>query len=91
MWYRVERFREVEAEAVLERRAVGQYHLDAYDGGIFPVIEGIRVNTDPADQFMGIAELTFSSIDDRATWFEASTILMDDEHNIFRFNRDKWT
>ena len=60
-----------------------QYHLDAYDGGIFPVIEGIRVNTDPADQFMGIAELTFSSIDDRATWFEASTILMDDEHNIF--------
>jgi len=60
-----------------------QYHLDAYDGGIFPVVEGIRVNTDPADQFMGIAELTFSSIEDRATWFEASTILMDDEHNIF--------
>lgn len=60
-----------------------QYHLDAYDGGIFPVFDGIHVNTDPEDQFMGIAELTFSSVADRSTWFEASTILMDDEHNIF--------
>ena len=60
-----------------------QYHLDAYDGGIFPVVDGINVNTIPDDQFMGIAELTFSSVEDRSTWFNASTILMDDEHNIF--------
>jgi hypothetical protein len=60
-----------------------QYHLDAYDGGIFPVVDGINVNTTPEDQFMGIAELTFSSVEDRSTWFNASTILMDDEHNIF--------
>ena len=60
-----------------------QYHLDAYDGGIFPVVDGINVNTIRDDQFMGIAELTFSSVEDRSTWFNASTILMDDEHNIF--------
>ena len=60
-----------------------QYHLSAYDGGIFPEIKNIKTNTDPADQFLGIAELTFSSVEDRATWFTASAILMDDEHNIF--------
>ena len=60
-----------------------QYHLDAYDGGIFPAVDGINVNTIPDDQFMGIVELTFSSVEDRSTWFNASTILMDDEHNIF--------
>ena len=60
-----------------------QYHLSAYDGGIFPDIKNIKTNTDPADQFLGIAELTFSSVEDRATWFTASAILMDDEHNIF--------
>jgi hypothetical protein len=60
-----------------------QYHLDAYDGGIFPVVDGINVNAIPEDQFMGIAELTFSSVEDRDTWLNASTILMDDEHNIF--------
>ena len=60
-----------------------QYHLSAYDGGIFPEIKNIRINVDPADQFLGVAELTFSSVEDRAAWFTASAILMDDEHNIF--------
>ena len=60
-----------------------QYHLSAYDGGIFPEIKNIKINTDPADQFLGVAELTFSSVEDRAAWFTASAILMDDEHNIF--------
>ena len=29
-----------------------QYHLSAYDGGIFPQIKDIIVNDDPADQFL---------------------------------------
>ena len=60
-----------------------QFHLSPYEGGLFPVVDGCPVNTEPQDQFMGVAELTFSSVEDRATWFQASTILMDDEHNIF--------
>ena len=60
-----------------------QYHVSAYEGGIFPELNGINVNSNPEDQFLGIAELTFSNAEDRATWFEASAILMDDEHNIF--------
>ena len=36
------------------------------------------------NQFDGIAELTFRSVDDRNTWFQAAGILMDDEHNLFR-------
>jgi hypothetical protein len=36
------------------------------------------------EQFDGIAELTFRSVEDRAIWFNAAGILMDDEHNIFR-------
>jgi hypothetical protein len=35
------------------------------------------------DQFAGIAELTFRSPEDRQTWFQAASILMSDEHNIF--------
>ncbi len=60
-----------------------QFHLSPYEGGLFPVVDGCPVNTLTEDQFMGVAELTFSSVEDRATWFQASTILMDDEHNIF--------
>lgn len=60
-----------------------QYHLSPYTGGIFPNIKNIKVNTDPSDQFLGIAELTFSSVEERNQWFTASAILMDDEHNIF--------
>ena len=60
-----------------------QYHLSAYEGGIFPEIKNIVVNDSPEDQFLGIAELTFSSVEDRTSWFTASAILMDDEHNIF--------
>ena len=60
-----------------------QYRLSPYTGGIFPEIKNIKVNTDPEDQFLGIAELTFSSVEERNEWFTASAILMDDEHNIF--------
>lgn len=61
-----------------------QFHVAHNEGGIWPTIEGIDYNTPAEDQFDGIAELTFKSVADRQIWFEASTILMDDEHNLFR-------
>jgi EthD domain len=60
-----------------------QFHLSHNLGGIFPEIAGISYQTSAADQFDGIAELTFNSVADRNTWFQAAAILMDDEHNIF--------
>eukprot|EP00899_Mesostigma_viride_P029476 jgi/Mesvir1/9713/Mv25322-RA.1 len=60
-----------------------QYHVDHSQGGIFQVAPGVEVLTDAEDQFDGIAELTFRSARDRRTWFDASAILMDDEHNCF--------
>lgn len=61
-----------------------QFHIAHNEGGIWPAIEGIDYNTPEEDQFDGIAELTFKTVADRQTWFQASTILMDDEHNLFR-------
>lgn len=60
-----------------------QFHVAHNEGGIWPRIEGIDYNTPIEDQFDGIAELSFKTVADRQTWFEASTILMDDEHNLF--------
>jgi hypothetical protein len=60
-----------------------QFHVGHNVGGIFPDVEGVNYATADDDQFDGIAELTFRSDVDRQTWFEASSILMDDEHNIF--------
>lgn len=60
-----------------------QFHLDHYEGGVFPEVEGVDYATAPEDRFDGIAELTFKNSHDRDTWFTASSILMDDEHNIF--------
>ena len=60
-----------------------QFHVAHNEGGLFPVVEGVNYSTSKEDQFDGIAELTFKSREDRETWFTASTILMDDEHNIF--------
>jgi hypothetical protein len=60
-----------------------QFHVDHDQGGIWPQLDGINYKTPDAEQFDGIAELTFRSDDDRKTWFEAAGILMDDEHNIF--------
>jgi hypothetical protein len=60
-----------------------QFHVGHNVGGIFPEVEGVDYNTAEQDQFDGIAELTFRSVADRQIWFDASTILMDDEHNIF--------
>jgi EthD domain len=60
-----------------------QFHVSHSLGGILPEIPGINYQTLEAEQFDGIAELTFNSVADRNTWFQAAAILMDDEHNIF--------
>lgn len=60
-----------------------QFHVAHNEGGIFPGVDGVNYNTAEDDQFDGIAELTFRSVADRQIWFDAASILMDDEHNIF--------
>ena len=60
-----------------------QFHVAHNPGTLWPTIKGIESETATEDQFDGIAELTFASESDRQTWFEAASILMDDEHNIF--------
>ena len=60
-----------------------QFHVAPNEGGIFPAVKGVDHMTADEDQFAGIAELTFRSPEDRQTWFQAATILMADEHNIF--------
>ena len=60
-----------------------QYHVGHNQGDLWPVIDGINYDTASTDQVDGIAELTFATESDRASWFEASSILMGDEHNIF--------
>ena len=61
-----------------------QFHLDHNPSTLWSKIEGINYETVPEDQFDGIAELTFASEQQRQRWFEAASILMDDEHNLFR-------
>lgn len=60
-----------------------QFHLDRADG-LWPEIDGVDTDCPEEDRFDGIAELTFATEQDRTTWFEAASILMDDEHNLFR-------
>ncbi|MBW4561835.1 MAG: nuclear transport factor 2 family protein [Mojavia pulchra JT2-VF2] len=61
-----------------------QFHVAHNEGGLWPEIAGLDYKWDTEDNFDGIAELTFESEADRETWFKASAILMDDEHNLFR-------
>ena len=61
-----------------------QYHVADNEGGFFPAAQGVESRLADEDQFDGIAELTFRSISDRQAWIDASTILMADEHNLFR-------
>lgn len=60
-----------------------QFHLARNEGGLWPKVDGVETDSAEEDQFHGIAELTFRSPADRETWFDAATILMDDEHNLF--------
>ncbi|MDJ0554269.1 MAG: EthD domain-containing protein [Microcoleaceae cyanobacterium MO_207.B10] len=60
-----------------------QLHVGHNNGGIWPTLEDPVNASTPEEQFDGIAELTFKSIEERQIWFTAAAILMDDEHNIF--------
>ncbi|MEB3310934.1 MAG: AtaL-like protein [Snowella sp.] len=60
-----------------------QFHVAHNQGGFWPQIPGLAASCDPKDNFDGIAELTFTSEAERAIWFKAAGILMDDEHNLF--------
>jgi hypothetical protein len=60
-----------------------QFHVAPNEGGVFPAVPGVDYTSADEDQFAGIAELTFRSPEDRQTWFQAASILMADEHNIF--------
>ncbi|GAB1541178.1 hypothetical protein NUACC21_38480 [Scytonema sp. NUACC21] len=60
-----------------------QFHLANNEGGIWPTLDGIDYSCPESEQFHGIAELTFATVSDRQTWFNAAAILMDDEYNIF--------
>eukprot|EP00898_Chlorokybus_atmophyticus_P003143 jgi/Chlat1/382/Chrsp10S01490 len=58
-----------------------QFHVAHSDGGIWQAPAGVEIETAEHRQFDGIAELTFRSVEQRAIWFKAAGILMDDEHN----------
>nr|WP_072013786.1 ethyl tert-butyl ether degradation protein EthD [Myxosarcina sp. GI1] len=60
-----------------------QFHLDRCEGELWPTVPGVEYTCAEANQFEGIAELTFTSEAERNLWFESASILMDDEHNIF--------
>ncbi|WP_221643343.1 MULTISPECIES: nuclear transport factor 2 family protein [unclassified Nostoc] len=61
-----------------------QFHVAHNQGDLWPIIDGINYNSQLEEQFDGIAELTFETESDRQTWFKTATVLMDDEHNLFR-------
>ena len=60
-----------------------QYHVAHNQGGNWSLPNDYTNASNSAEQFDGIAELTFKSESDRNTWFKAAGILMDDERNLF--------
>lgn len=60
-----------------------QFHLDHSQNDSWSIHQNVQYNLPPEDQFDGIAELTFTSEQERQTWFQAAAILMNDERNIF--------
>jgi EthD domain-containing protein len=60
-----------------------QFHLDHDEGGIWPAPEGVVRATPPDEQLDGIAELTFTSPENRQAWVDAGLPLMIDEQNCF--------
>lgn len=61
-----------------------QFNLAHNEGGVWPPLGGLVGASAPEEQLDGIAELTFKSEADRAKWFSAAKILIDDQQNIFR-------
>lgn len=60
-----------------------QFHLAHDEGGIWPAPDGIATATPPDEQIDGIAELTFTSPENRQAWVDAGLPLMIDEQNCF--------
>lgn len=60
-----------------------QFHLAHDEGGIWPPPEGVAAQTPADDQLDGIAELTFTSAENRQAWVDAGLPLMIDEQNCF--------
>jgi hypothetical protein len=60
-----------------------QFHLVHDDGGLWPAPDGVERFTGPDEQIDGIAELTFTSEDNRQAWVDAGLPLMIDEQNCF--------
>jgi hypothetical protein len=60
-----------------------QFHLSHDEGGIWPPPEGVAQVTPPDEQLDGIAELTFTSPENRQAWVDAGLPLMIDEQNCF--------
>ena len=60
-----------------------QFHLLPDGGGIWPAPAGVARVTPADEQIDGIAELTFTSDDNRQAWVDAGLPLMIDEQNCF--------
>lgn len=60
-----------------------QFHLLHDEGGVWPPPEGVLAATPHDEQIDGIAELTFTSTDNRQAWVDAGLPLMIDEQNCF--------
>lgn len=60
-----------------------QFHLDRDEGGVWRAPEGVAQVTPPDEQIDGIAELTFTSPENRQMWVDAGLPLMIDEQNCF--------
>ncbi len=60
-----------------------QFHLDPERSFPWSAPEGIGLGAPRNALFDGIAELSFTSEQDRKDWFRAAAILMDDENNLF--------
>lgn len=60
-----------------------QFHLWHDEGGIWSPPEGVLAVTPDDEQIDGIAELTFTSDDNRQAWVDAGLPLMIDEQNCF--------
>ena len=60
-----------------------QFHVAHSQAYLWSQQEYVQYSLPPEDQFDGIAELTFINEAERQTWFDAASILMNDEPNIF--------
>lgn len=60
-----------------------QFHVAHDPGGIWRVPDGVERRTPADEQLDGIAELTFTSVENRQAWVDAGLPLMLDEQNCF--------